>query len=230
MRQKLGLGSSLCLSLVMAIIAIIRISGIRLPAGEPDIIWLAFWQQQECSIAVIMVSLTAFRSLFVVDASRQVRRPKYTPSYWKKKKMAWNRHKTSSDLNDPNFGNLPAIPSATMTGLRTFIRGEPKSNRPDEAEEYDYRIPAKGHSTQETQGTSLAHVRAIEVLSSLLLMLINSLMAQERYSTTTKQIEAGAGVTTFRLIHIWFWRYYVLSRLTAYVSFLYDYTIRRLTN
>ena len=149
MRQKLGLGSSLCLSFVMVIVAVIRISGARLPSGLPDFVWLSFWQQQECSIAVTMVSLAAFRSLFVTDASRQAMRPKYTSSYWKQKKMAWNRRKCWQDLDNFSLGSLPVIPSATMTGLRTFIREEPNSDKLDEAEEHRSLILAKGHPTYE---------------------------------------------------------------------------------
>lgn len=67
LRQKIGLGLTLCLSLVMAIVAIIRISGSRLPTGDADIVWVTFWQQQECNVAVIMISLTAFRSFFIRD-------------------------------------------------------------------------------------------------------------------------------------------------------------------
>lgn len=58
--QKLGLGIILSLSLVMAIVAIVRIAGIRMSGGEVDIVWLAFWQQQECSIAVSTLAITAF--------------------------------------------------------------------------------------------------------------------------------------------------------------------------
>ena len=67
MRQKIGLGIILSLSLVMIMVAITRMAGIRLPQVVIDVVWLAFWQQQECSIAVIMFSMTAFRSFFVVE-------------------------------------------------------------------------------------------------------------------------------------------------------------------
>lgn len=68
LRQKIGLGITLCLSLVMAIVAVVRISGIRLETGDADIVWVTFWQQNECNVAVAMISLTAFRSFFVRDS------------------------------------------------------------------------------------------------------------------------------------------------------------------
>lgn len=127
MRQKIGIGSSLCLSLVMVLVAVVRISGVRLPNGKPDLVWLAFWQQQECSIAVTMVSLTAFRSLFVAEPSRRARRPRCTPSYLEQKKMAWNRHRPLHHSDNLSSSTLPAISSTAMSGTRTDICGEPKS-------------------------------------------------------------------------------------------------------
>ncbi|KAI9652819.1 MAG: hypothetical protein M1831_006344 [Alyxoria varia] len=70
-RQKFGLGTALCLSLVMAIFAIVRCAGTKMPNGRSDSVWVHFWQQQEASIAVIMVSITSFRSLFVVNLALQ---------------------------------------------------------------------------------------------------------------------------------------------------------------
>ena len=64
-RPKAGIGLWLCLSLAMVIIALVGIAGIKLAGGKVDIVWLVLWQQQESSIAVIMVSMSAFRSLFV---------------------------------------------------------------------------------------------------------------------------------------------------------------------
>lgn len=64
LRQKLGIGALLCLSVVMIIIAIVKASGIRTPSDSFDILWELFWQQIEACVAVLMVSITAFRSLF----------------------------------------------------------------------------------------------------------------------------------------------------------------------
>ncbi|MCJ1437073.1 hypothetical protein MMC27_006458 [Xylographa pallens] len=122
LRQKVGLAMSLCLSLVMVITAITRISGINLDGGAVDIVWLAFWQQQECSIAVIMVSVSAFRSFFVVSASNHasLRKPKAS-TYWRNR-LLQKRSAASSDT-EKGVNELPQIPSATMTGMRTAIQG-----------------------------------------------------------------------------------------------------------
>ena len=67
LKRKLALGAVLCLSVFMIIIASIRY-GLCTIYGElhtePDSVWLFFWQSVECFVAISMVSLTAFRSLY----------------------------------------------------------------------------------------------------------------------------------------------------------------------
>ena len=63
--QKLGLGVFLCLSIGMILMAITRLSGVHSYRGSFDEIWILLWQQIEACIAVTMLSLTAFRSVFV---------------------------------------------------------------------------------------------------------------------------------------------------------------------
>ena len=68
LERKMALGVVLCLSIFMIILAIIRFSlvDIQLESGGslPDTIWLFFWQSIESVVAIIMVPLTAFRSLY----------------------------------------------------------------------------------------------------------------------------------------------------------------------
>ena len=130
LRQKLVLGTTLCLSIFMIIIAIIRISKIRLPDQAADIVWVIFWQQVEACTAVIMVSLSAFRSFFVTHESR-LREDRNRNRHWymsKKKASAWRRKVLlRSESGEETDHHLPQIPRATMTGMSTFIRGG-KSN------------------------------------------------------------------------------------------------------
>ena len=119
LHQKLGLGIMLSLSLVMAIVAIVRIAGIRMSSGEVDIVWVAFWQQQECSIAVSTFAITAFRSFFITSTSTP-QKARLVSAYWKNKFL---RRKISDESDEMDGDGLPSIPSATLTGMRTMIRG-----------------------------------------------------------------------------------------------------------
>ncbi|KAL8699566.1 MAG: hypothetical protein Q9201_005933 [Fulgogasparrea decipioides] len=73
-RQKLGIGAFLCLSVVMVIVAIVKASGIRTSVDSFDLVWEIFWQQIEACVAVLMVSFTAFRSIFISGKSKANKR------------------------------------------------------------------------------------------------------------------------------------------------------------
>ena len=68
-RRKMALAAVLCLSVFMMIIAIVRVAASALPDGVTDTSWLFFWQTMEAAVAIIIVSLTAIRSLFGANAA-----------------------------------------------------------------------------------------------------------------------------------------------------------------
>jgi hypothetical protein len=133
--QKLTLGAFLCLSLFMAVVAITRASKIHGPHGI-DISWEIFWMYMESAVAVIMGSLTAFRTLFLSSSSNQRRgrnnnaREEIDKGWLTNTflRMRYRKNSGGSGKKDGYYGDLeqqdglPQIPGATMTGLRTFIR------------------------------------------------------------------------------------------------------------
>ena len=105
----------------MVIVAIVRGAGMVRGGGSVDSVWVAFWQHQECSIAIIMVSVSAFRSLFVPSPTNLPiqRQLGYSPSEKRRKFM---RRRPDPDLYDSHgTGALPQIPSRTLTGITTVI-------------------------------------------------------------------------------------------------------------
>ena len=64
-RQKLGIGAFLCLSVVNIILAIIAVSANRTSVDSFNLVWTIFWKYVEACAAVLMVSFTAFRSIFL---------------------------------------------------------------------------------------------------------------------------------------------------------------------
>ena len=101
----------------MIIVASIRMSGLHIGTVDTvDLIWELLWQQVECCIGVIMVSFITFRTAFVGENSLKKKRRWYSPG-----ENMWYRKKRSTD-DEHNIGNLPIIPSATLTGMRTFIQ------------------------------------------------------------------------------------------------------------
>ncbi|MCJ1307352.1 hypothetical protein MMC25_000998 [Agyrium rufum] len=129
MQQKLGLAIFLCLNLAQAFVGLIRVATIHY-YGTIDQTWNYFWFHMEVVIAVMMISLTAFRSVFAANASRASREKNQSPGYksspWRKLRSST---KASKESDQPQ--NLPTIPSATMTGMRTFIRGGKRASTMD---------------------------------------------------------------------------------------------------
>lgn len=52
----------------MAVTAIVRVSGVKIAGTNIDVQWQLYWQEVEATLSVIMISITAFRSLFGMKA------------------------------------------------------------------------------------------------------------------------------------------------------------------
>lgn len=63
--QKIELAALLCLSIVMFILAIDRMTGYADHPGVMDPAWSAFWIYVESCVAIIMASVRAVRPFFV---------------------------------------------------------------------------------------------------------------------------------------------------------------------
>ena len=121
-RHKGLLGVFLCLSVAMVVCAIIRISGYT-HNGLIDETWLFLWAAIEADVAVIMISLTAFRSIFL---ARTIQKPRQRRlNVWK----TITRRRAKKATNEEPQIKL-AIPKPTMTGIRTFIRGGKETTQP----------------------------------------------------------------------------------------------------
>ena len=119
--QKAAVGVFMCLSLIMVVIAICQVTnmGGHVEINFPNEI---FWQFLEAEVAVLMTSLTAYRTFFVLCRNRQryqerMRRPSHSFPRFKPKKQ--NSDFTTNDVES----RLPRIPPPTMTSLKTFIGG-----------------------------------------------------------------------------------------------------------
>lgn len=124
LKQKLGIGVFLSLSVVMVLASTTRYAGYHLRAHSVDATWLIFWVFLEASIAIIVASVTAFRTLFARRGSdpRGIKeRPKVRNLYPIRKCLL---RKTDWEATDRD---LPKIPSATLTGINTFIYNSGRS-------------------------------------------------------------------------------------------------------
>jgi hypothetical protein len=108
----------------MVIMAIIRVSGIHY-RGTFDNSWIYLWQQVEACTAVTMISMTAFRSIFVANPSDRLRKNQAKP--WQASISRIIRRQKRQVHDDQELEDL-TIPSATLTGMKSFIRGHQLEN------------------------------------------------------------------------------------------------------
>lgn len=126
---------SLCLTVIIIAVTVARASGI-LNDSKIDATWEVYWQYVSAEVGLLMSSATAFRTLFVSRGARPQRREVRTEWYTTLiKPFKWiatavdslssgRRKPIASDgTSKPTegFQTLPHIPSATMTGIRTFV-------------------------------------------------------------------------------------------------------------
>ncbi len=107
----------------MVIVTIVRVSGLR-NGSNLDPVWDFYWQVVESSIAIIMVSLTAFRSFFVQERIRRSRAKRSW--YHGVKQMLSSR---SAGVSEESARELPPIARGHLTGLRTIIYGNGRTSQ-----------------------------------------------------------------------------------------------------
>ena len=130
MYQKLGLSVLMGLSAVMAIVAIVRMSGFRIGGANHhkvyDLIWQLYWHYMEGCIACIMASVAAFRSLFIVKAARRNKQDEQRPSWSIRQRLLQkprkSRFRSGRDSMSGGNDQLPVIPTVTLSSVTNFIR------------------------------------------------------------------------------------------------------------
>lgn len=116
---------------------ITRASGLR-SGNKVDAVWEVFWQFMSAETGIILTAMIAYRSLF------KARKGQQAPGKWEQWYITqkgllqrtftirtWTRRSKPSSKESDSFtehssdkmANSPEIPRATMTGIRTFIRG-----------------------------------------------------------------------------------------------------------
>ncbi|MCJ1387790.1 hypothetical protein MMC18_000633 [Xylographa bjoerkii] len=140
--QKLALAGSLCLTVILVIVTIVRVSGLRLD-GKVDSVWETYWIIIGAEVGLILTASTAFRMLFVHNNERLQQSPRggwqwytrskrllrrtFTPRTWRTKSTGGSSDRSSGERNYNDVADLPPIPRGTMTGVRTFINGRGKT-------------------------------------------------------------------------------------------------------
>ncbi|KAL8994874.1 MAG: hypothetical protein Q9169_005272 [Polycauliona sp. 2 TL-2023] len=147
---KFVLALSLCLTVVMILVTIIRISGIK-AEGLVDQVWETYFIIVAAEVGVILTTVSAFRTLYVSRQNKNQVGAQKSPGQWAAgyssikshlKRVfvpsVWQTRSKSGQTpegpqleghNGAEMENLPDIPRAQMTGIRTFIRSHGKGSR-----------------------------------------------------------------------------------------------------
>lgn len=120
----------------MIVMVLIRLSNVH----EPDFqVWANFWLQIEGCTAVLTVSLTAFRTIFVSDHSN-AGKEKHSPAFPSRRFLWLRGDQGTGEQNKARA--FATIPSAKLTGMRTLIRGAGRES-----------MLATGHTDETDNGT-----------------------------------------------------------------------------
>ena len=151
-RRKLALGAILCLSIFTMIISIIKVAGGEGNDGAVDTAWVLFWYDIEAAVAIIIVSVTAFRALFVAHQAMKYRSPpeKDSSRSW----SFWSRKSKSSRKKE-----LPNVPSPVLGGVKTHIRGSHYGGPSLDNGAYNLELPLHGPGITVTQVVQTEKVR-----------------------------------------------------------------------
>ena len=122
-RQKISLSAFLIMNVWLIIIAIVRVSLFK-RGNTFDLTWTLFFQFLEPNVAIVAACFTAFRSIFV-NSSIKVRKPD-RPPYSLRRRLFRSHPPNHQPLDD-----LPTIPGATLTGVRTQIWNNGRTNLTD---------------------------------------------------------------------------------------------------
>jgi len=123
--QKIVLMLSLCLTIFMMTITIIRVSGM-VDNGAVDIIWEVYWLILAAEVGLIMAAAIAFRIFFVSWNAKKTSPPEKVQRFFRESFANRFRRGRRQGLDDSqeSRNHLPAIPHAEITGIRTFINAQ----------------------------------------------------------------------------------------------------------
>ena len=142
-RRKLALGGILSLSICTIITSIIRLAGGDAKNGELDQSWVVFWYDIEAAIAIIIVSVSAFRALFVAHQAMKYQSP------GEKGSTSWNFWSKKSKSSRSK--EQPVTPPPALGGVRTQVRGSQYGGRSFDRIPDNMELPSHGPFITVTQ-------------------------------------------------------------------------------
>ncbi|KAF7951338.1 hypothetical protein EAE96_006654 [Botrytis aclada] len=129
--QKIALGFSLCLTIGMIILTVIRVSGLHAESSF-DSAWEVYWLIVAGEVGLILTTGTAFRALFVSRNQKKFIAADHNSQKWRTRRTSETSgaiEPASASYEMHGVMALPGIERGTITGIRTFINGRSSALR-----------------------------------------------------------------------------------------------------
>lgn len=107
----------------MIIIASVRVWGLEINSNY-IVVWGFFWHQAEAAIAIIMVSITAFRPLLGLKAQKARKKVEMERSWFANRPKLRGKYVKKATEDESDSEPLRSIPGATLAGMRTITDGD----------------------------------------------------------------------------------------------------------
>lgn len=95
--QRIVLAMSLCLTVVMIVLSIVRVSGL-LYHDIVDAIWETYWQFLSAEVGVFLAAAVSFRSFFVAQ-NRSHRPPPFSVKRFLRESFSSHRHRQPDSMS-----------------------------------------------------------------------------------------------------------------------------------
>jgi hypothetical protein len=106
---------------------IIRLSGL-INKGVVDALWTSYWNVISAEVGIFMAAAIAFRSLFVANSKSKAPQDPPKRYFGDSFLRVFHRKKSSTwDESQADATELPRIPRAQLTGMRSFIDAQGRS-------------------------------------------------------------------------------------------------------
>ena len=110
----------------MATIALVRVNRIH-DAADIDLVWQIFWQIMKNCIAFLMISITAFRTVFVDQNTRDQNQKRWTLFYFWIRRARQKKRNQQNDMSKKI--RFPSISRVQLTGMVRYIQKYPMTEK-----------------------------------------------------------------------------------------------------
>lgn len=158
-------------------VTITRIAGLKI-GGQIDSIWSSYFLIVAAQIGIILASISSYQTLFVsyrrgnihkaergtrirehyLSSTKELMKRVFIPSPWRSKARGQSTpdEYKEGQYSHRDVGDLPTIPRAHMTGVRTFINGHGQGmhashimeSQKTQDDDGDWPLPQKDHNPE----------------------------------------------------------------------------------